>query len=219
MLLLLSHYSLKDVDELKLIIDQNKDLELAEQIPLPVYRWLGSQCYNAGQFSESAKYLTLGCEKGVARTTPAVIWRLLAKAQYKSKQYAAALTSIDNLLSVETEDASRVNGLLDKSQILLGLKKYPEAKETGMKALALRPSGKVKAGLLLAIGDAFFNLSDFASAAEHYVLIVETFSEHEAHSEALYQLIQSLEKQQKNEAAASYKAMLKKDYPNYKAQR
>lgn len=215
MLLLLSHYSLKDADALKSIISSIREPKLAEQVPLPVYRWLGSQCYNAGDYTDAATYLTKGCEKGVARTTPAVIWRLLTKSQYKSKQYLEALISVDNLLSVETEDANRVNALSDKSKILLGLKKYKEAQATAEQALTLRPSGKVKASLLLSLGDAAYLLADYTAASEHYVLVVETFEEHEAHSDALHKLISSLEKSDKTAAAESYKALLKKDYPNH----
>lgn len=215
MLLILSHYSLKDVDGLKSIISGIKDPELAEQVPLPVYRWLGSQCYNAGDYAEAAQYLINGCEKGVARTTPAVIWRLLTKAQYKSQQYDAALTSVDNLLSVETDDAHRVSALLDKAKILLHLKKYKKAQAIGEKALVLRPSGKVKANLLLTLGDTAYLTGDYTAASDHYVLVVENFGDLEAHSQALSKLINALEKAQKTAAAKSYQDILKKDYPDH----
>jgi len=216
MLLILARYSLKDVDGLKLALSQAEDIELGKQIPLPVYRWLGSQCYNAGDFSEAAKYLTKGCEEGVPQKTPTVIWRLLSKAQLQNELWPNALIACDNLLSMEKDDARRVDAMLDKSIALIGLKRYDEAKSVGEEALALRPSGKTKAGLLIALGDVAFLTSDHATAAQHYVLVVETFEEEDSHKEALYKLIQSLDKSGKSKDAADYKAQLKKKYPNYK---
>ena len=216
MLLILARYSLKDIDGLKAALKQAEDRELGKQIPLPVYRWLGSQCYNAGDFIEAAKYLTKGCEDGVPQKTPTVIWRLLSKAQLKNEQWTNALIACDNLLSMEKEDARRVEAMLDKTKSLTGLKRYDEALKSGEEALALRPSGKTKAGLLLALGDLAALQSDHPAAAQHYVLIVETFQEDKSHKEALYKLVHSLEKSGKAKDAASYKVQLKKEYPGYK---
>ena len=216
MLLILARYSLKDIDGLKTALAQAENIELGKQIPLVVYRWLGSQCNNAGDYSEAAKYLTKGCEEGVPQKTPTVIWRLLSKAQLKNEQWTNALIASDNLLSMEKEDVRRVEAMLIKTKALTGLKRYEEAVKTGEEALALRPSGKTKAGLLLALGDIAALQSDHAVAAQHYVLIVETFQEDASHKEALYKLVQSLEKAGKAKSAASYKAQLKKEYPDYK---
>jgi tetratricopeptide (TPR) repeat protein len=215
MLLILARYSLKDIDGLKIALEQAENIELGKQIPLPVYRWLGSQCYNAGDYSEAAKNLTKGCEEGVPQKTPTVIWRLLSKAELKNEQWANALVACDNLLSMEKEDIRKVEAMLDKTKALTGLTRYEEAMKTGAEALALRPSGKTKAGLLLALGDLAVLQSDHPAAAQHYVLIVETFQEDASHKEALFKLVKSLEKSGKAEDAASYKAQLKKKYPNY----
>ncbi|MFC4992548.1 tetratricopeptide repeat protein [Rubritalea tangerina] len=218
MLLILARYSLKDVDGLKTALKQAEDIELTKQIPLPVYRWLGSQCYNAGDFKEAAYYLTKGCEEGVPQKTPTVVWRLLAKAQLKNQQWTLALLAADNLLTMEKEDARRVEAMLDKATALIGLNRLDEAKTVGEEALALRPSGKIKAGLLMALGDVAYLKDDFPTAAQHYVLVVETFDDEDAsHADGLYKLIKSLEKSGKAKDAATYKAQLKKDHPGYQA--
>ncbi|MEO1856302.1 MAG: tetratricopeptide repeat protein [Rubritalea sp.] len=216
MLLILARYSLKDIDGLKVALTKAESIELGKQIPLPVYRWLGSQCYNAGDFREAAKYLTKGCEEGVPQKTPTIIWRLLSKSQLKNEQWTNALIACDHLLSMEKDDARRVEPMLNKTKALTGLKRYDEALKTGSEALALRPSGKTKVGLLLALGDLAALQSDHPTAAQHYVLIVETFPKAPSHKEALYKLIQSLEQSGKTMDAASYKARLKKEYPNDK---
>ncbi|MFC5050956.1 tetratricopeptide repeat protein [Rubritalea spongiae] len=214
MLLILARYTLKDVDGLKKALDNAESTDLTDQIPLPVYRWLGSQCYKAGDYEEAAKYLEKGCEQGVAQKTPAVVWRLLAKAQLKTSQLKKALTSVDNLLTIEEEDAYKVEAMLDKTNILIGLKQFDEAKTVGEDALALRPSGKPKAGLLLALGDIAYLQNDFASAAEHYVLVVENFPELAIHKTALDKLIDSLTKAGKSKEALDYKKILQQEYPN-----
>ena len=215
MLLILARYSLKDIDGLKTAITQAEAKDLRKQIPLPVYRWLGSQCYNAGDFQEAAKFLTKGCEEGVPQKTPTIIWRLLSVAQLKNEQWTNALIACDNLLSMEKDDARKVEAMLNKTKALTGLKRYDEAQKTGGDALALRPSGKTKVGLLLALGDLAALQSDHPVAAQHYVLIVETFPEDPSHKVALFKLIQSLEKSGKAQDAANYKVQLKKEYPGY----
>lgn len=215
MLLILARYSLKDVDGLKSALANAEKIELTKQIPLPVYRWLGSQCYNAGDFREAAKYLIKGCEDGVPQKTPSVIWRLLSKAQLKNEQWTNALIAADNLLSMEQDDARKVDAMLDKTKALMGLKRYEEALKVGEEALALRPSGSTKAGLLLALGDISSINADHPAASQHYVLVVENFNDDPVHKEALYKLIESLKKSGKAKDANSYKAQLKKDYPGY----
>lgn len=214
MLLVLARYTLKDVDGLKIALANAEKQELKGQIPLPVYRWLGSQCYKAGDFSEAAKYLEKGCEEGVAQKTPAVVWRLLAKSQLRTGDYPKALVSIDNLLTLENEDARKVEALLDKSNILIGLKQLDEAKIAGEDALAMRPGGQPKAGLLLALGNIAYLQSDFMGAAEHYVLVVENFPELEIHKTALNKLIDALTKSGKSKEALDYKKILQQEYPN-----
>jgi tetratricopeptide (TPR) repeat protein len=213
MLLVLARYTLKDVDGLKTALASAERINLKGQIPLPVYRWLGSQCYKAGDYSEAAKYLEKGCEEGVAQKTPAVVWRLLAKSQLRSGAYSKALSSVDNLLTLEKEDARKVEAMLDKTNILIGLKQLEDAKIVGEDALAMRPSGQPKAGLLLALGDVAYLQNDFASAAEHYVLVVENFPELDTHKPALEKLIDSLTKSGKSKEALDYKKILQETHP------
>lgn len=216
MLLILARYSLKDIDGLKAALLNAEKIQLGKQIPLPVYRWLGSQCYNAGDFIEAAQYLTKGCEEGVPQKTPTVIWRLLAKAQLQNEQWTHALIASENLLSMEKEDIRKVEAMLHKTKALTGLKRYEEAKTVGGEALALRPSGKIKAALLLALGDLAAIQADHPVASQHYVLIVESLQDDPSYKEALYKLVLSLNKSGKKKEAKVYQTKLKKEYPNYK---
>ncbi|MGJ8672338.1 tetratricopeptide repeat protein [Rubritalea sp.] len=214
MLLVLARYTLKDVDGLKKALDSAERIELNDQIPLPVYRWLGSQRYKAGDYADASKYLEKGCEKGVPQKTPAVVWRLLAKSQLRTGNFKQALQSVDNLLTLEDEDARKVEAMLDKTNILIGLKQLDDAKAVGEEALAMRPSGQSKAGLLLSLGDTAYQQSNFTSAAEHYVLIVENFPELGIYKASLDKLIDSLTKAGKSQEATDYKKILQQKYPN-----
>ncbi|GAA5495552.1 cell division coordinator CpoB [Rubritalea halochordaticola] len=216
MLSILCHYSLKDLANLTKSVETADEIGLYDKVPLPVFRWLGSQYYNSGDFEKAASYLESGLEKGVPQKTPAIIWRLLTKSQLQSGNLEDALDSANKLLSIEKEDAYIVDAKLDKTNILLGLQRYGDAKMIGDEALQMRPTGKVKAGLLMAMGDISFQTNDFNEASKHYVLLVSNFENLDLHAEALYKLSQALDKAGKSKEASEYKKQLQQKYPNYK---
>lgn len=215
MLLILSKYSLKDVDGLKLAIRQAEEIEIGPQIPLPVYRWIGSQCYNAGDYKEASNYLLKGCEKGVPQKTPTIIWRLLAKSQLSAHYYQSALESINNLIAMEDEAPRIADALLDKANILIGLDDYENAKTAALSALDMRPAGRTKASLLLAMGDIAYKTKDFTAASEHYVLLVEAYEDLNFHPQVLYKLIRAMEQSNKSAEAETYRKLLKEGYPQF----
>lgn len=216
MIIILCKYQNRDLAGVKQAVEDAKQLELYSKIPLSVFRWLGSQCYNAGEFLNAARYLQSGVEKGVPQKTPLVIWRLLSKSQLQAKLYDEALKSVDNVLLAEKEDARIVDAKLDKAKILIHLKRFPDAKILATEALDMRPVGKIKAGLLMVMGDIEFAAGNFNEAAQNYVLLVSNFEDLDIHSEALYKLTQALEKSGKTKEAQEYTTELKQKYPNFK---
>lgn len=216
MLNILCYYSIKDLTNLKKSVERASKLDLYDKVPLPVFRWLGSQCYNSGEFRDAARYLESGLEKGVPQKTPTIIWRLLTKSRLQAGMLEQALDSVNKLLTIEKEDSYIVDAKLDKTKILLGLKKYGDAKLVGDEALQMRPTGKVKAGLLMAMGDIAYQTNDFGDAAKHYVLLVSNFENLDLHAESMHKLVLSLEKSGKKAEAAGYQKQLKQKYPNYK---
>lgn len=218
MIILLCKTQNRDYIGVKKAVEDATQLDLYSKIPLSVFRWLGSQAYNAGDFVDASRYLQSGVAKGVPRKTPLLIWRLLSKSQLQAGLYAEALKSVNNVLEAEEEDARIVDAKLDKARILIALERYGDAKLIAEEALDLRPVGKIKAGLLMAMGDIHLATDKFNEAAQNYVLIVSNFQDLDIHPRALHNLAIALEKSGKKQEASEYRQELKQQYPDFTAE-
>lgn len=217
MLLVIGNFSLKNIEGTEAAILLAEKARIRTKIPLPVYRWLGSHYYNEANFMKASQYLAKGIERGEADETPINVWRFLTKSQMKAGLFQAAFTSVDKLLSIEKEESFKAAAMLDKAKIQMGLGKDGDAKRTAEEALEMNPVGRMKAELLLVIGDFHYNIGQPADAAKHYVLLVDSAKGLPEHPRILHRLAESLEKSENPEEAEHYQALLKEKYPNFKA--
>ncbi len=218
MMSVIGNFSMKKIEETEAAIQLAEKARIRTKIPLPVYRWLGSHYYNEAAFLKAAQYLAKGIEKSEPAETPINVWRFLTKAQMKAKLYQEAFLSVDTLLTLEEDKSFKVTAMLDKAKIQMGLGKDGDAKRTAEKALEMNPVGRMKAELLLVIGDFHFNIGQPEEAAKHYVLLVDSAKELPEHPRILHRLAETLKKSEKTEDAAHYEALLEEKYPNFKAQ-
>ncbi|WP_018970398.1 tetratricopeptide repeat protein [Rubritalea marina] len=210
-ILMMMHYAQKDFATLKKEVTHLEELGLQDQIPLAVYRGLGSQAYQDKDYQAAATFLSKGCETGAPQKTPNTVWRLIVKSQMLSKQWQQANATAKTLVEVETEPAYQANALLTLGVTQLHLKQLDSALASAEKALAMRPSGETKAALLNLVGNIAYLSEDYEKASQHYVLVVESFDESAVHEEALYMLVQSLNKLDKD--SSSYRNSLRLRYP------
>jgi len=215
MLMVYCSYSMKDKARLQKAVDVVIDLNKGEKIQNPIYRWLGSQCYNAGEMSKAERYLSLGTTPMEPRQTPKSFWKMLGGTRVEAGKYKEALVAIKNFLDVAEEPFWKAEALLDQSKAHLGIESLTEAKKSAEAGLQLRPKGRVNAELRLVLGDIAYNGKDYAAAAGFYVVVVQFADDKELRPEALFKAYQALQKKGDQEQARHYLDILNKEFPKY----
>lgn len=216
MLIIYSAYSMKDKDRLQKEVDLIGELNHAEKIPAPIFRWLGAQCFNAGEMESCQRYLTLGVSFDDPRGTPQAFWKMLGKACVETGKYEEALVATENFLDVVEQPFWKAETLLDRAEAYLGLENLAEAKKCAEEGLELRPKGGINAELRMILGDIAYNNKDYADAAAYYVVVVQLFvDDKELRSDALFKSYNALLKKGDVEESKHYLEVLKKEFPTY----
>lgn len=216
MLIIYSAYSMKDKEKLQQAIESITETGHADKIPTSIFRWLGVQCFNAGEMASAQQYLTKGVTLDDPRATPQAFWKMLGKACVSCGKYKEAVVATTNFLDVVEEPFWKAEALLDRAEAYLGLENLEEAKTSAEQGLELRPKGKVNAELRMILGDIAYNSSDFAGAAAYYVVVVQLFvDDEELRSDALYKSYEALRQKGDQAEAEHYLNTLKEEFPNY----
>jgi len=216
MLTVYSTYTMKDKARLQKAVDSIRKLGKEAQIPAPIYRWLGVQCFNAGEMKACERYLTLGVTPKDPRQTPKSFWKMLGKARVETGKYKEALEATKNFLDVVEEPFWKAETLLDRAEAFLGLEKLDEAKEAAKEGLQLRPKGRVNSDLRMILGDIAYNKQNFDEAASHYVVVVQLgVNDREVRPDALFKAYKALSKKGDAKEAQHYLDTLKKEFPDY----
>lgn len=216
MLIVYSAYSLKDKSSLQAAVESLKEIDKADRVPAPIYRWLGLQSFNAGQIKDSERYLTIGTTAHEPRQTPSTYWKMLGDARVKLGKFEQALVAIKNFLDVEEQPFWRAEAMYDQSEAYLGLGRLAEAKASAEEALALRPKGRLNADLRMVLGDIAYKNNEFAAAAAFYVVVVQLFVEdQELRPEALHKAYLALKKKGDSKEADHYLKLLNEEFPEY----
>jgi len=216
MLTVYSAYSMKDKDRLQKEVDALIKTEYGKKIPASIYRWLGVQCFNAGEMDGCQLYLSLGVSFDDPRQTPQAFWKMLGRACVATGKYEQALTATEHFLDVVEQPFWKAETLLDRAEAYLGLEQLEEAKKHAELGLELRPKGKINAELRMILGDIAYNNSDFAGAAAYYVVVVQLFEDDkELRADALFKSYSALLKKGDTKEAQHYLDTLKKEFPDY----
>ena len=216
MLIIYSAYSMKDKSRLQKEIDTLTELGHQDKIPASIFRWLGVQCFNAGEMKASQRYLTQGVSLDDPRATPQAFWKMLGKACVSAGKYEEAIVATANFLDVVEQPFWKAESLLDRAEAYLGLENLEEAKKSAEEGLELRPKGMVNAQLRMILGDIAYNTNDFAAAAAYYVVVVQLFvDDKELRADALYKSYDALIKKGDQEEAEHYLNTLEKEFPAY----
>lgn len=216
MLIVYSAYSMKDKARLQTAVEVIRKRGKEEKIPAPIYRWLGVQCFNAGEMKSCERYLTMGVTEHEPRQTPKTFWKMLGKARVEIGKYEKALKSINNYLDVVEEPFWKAETLLDQAEAYLGLEKLGDAKKSAEEGLALRPKGRVNAKLRMILGDIAYNNKDYSAAAACYVVVVQLFvDDKELRPDALFKSYQALRKKGDVKESRHYLDALNREFPGY----
>ncbi len=216
MLIVYSAYSMKDKARLQKAVDGIRKRKQEDKIPAPIFRWLGVQCFNAGEMEPCQRYLTLGVTLDDPRATPKSFWKMLGKASVETGKYKEALVATQNFLDVVEQPFWKAETLLDRAEAFLGLEKLDDAKKCAEEGLQLRPKGRVNADLRMLLGDIAYNNKDYKAAAAYYVVVVQLFvDDKELRPDALYKSYNALLKKGDGEEAKHYLDKLNEEFPGY----
>jgi tetratricopeptide (TPR) repeat protein len=215
-LLALGYYAAQDAanlaKEIRLAIDARYDSDIPDQ----ALQWCGVQTYNSGDYEIAATCLGLVSTPEDPRSTPKEVWRYLGKARLETGDPANALMAINFALEFEDQGAWKADGLLDRARALFALKRYEESRNAADEAMALRPQGRTSGGLRILIGDLESQKSDYKKAAAEYLVVVQFMDDKILKPIALHKLAGCLEKQGNAGEAATYRAQLQKEFPDWK---
>lgn len=214
--LILAAYSGKNALRLKDEIARFRKNSPEKQLPRKMLTWLGLQLFRNHDYDGADDYLTLASDYEEPTRTDLIIWRHLAKARLKILHYDRALEAVENVLAREDRDFWKADALLDKSLILIGLKKPDEARDLALEGLALSPKGTVRAGLLMTLGTLAEERADFDSAAANFLKTAEIFvDDTEIKPYALHRAALALDQAQRSDEATQIRAQLKREFPTW----
>lgn len=216
-LLSLCYWSLQQPDELCGEVDKAIAGGYSTDLPEQLVRWAAMQAFNADRFKQAAGFYGLIADEDQPEATPKEVWRYLGKALLAAGEPAKALAPINHALSAEEELMWKADGLLDKGQALLDLNRPAEALKVAEEGLAMRPQGRVGAGLNILRGDVFMKQGNATEAAAAYVGTVVFMDDNDKvlKPRALYKLSEALEKKGDKAEAEKYRQERLRKYPNW----
>lgn len=218
LILALSYFAAQDASKLAVEINLAIEGKFEGDIPNQAIEWAGMQSFYTGDYSASAKFLTLVSNPKEPRETANKIWRHLAKARLETGDAEGALVAVDNVLAVEDNTALKADSLVDRGRALFILKRFEESRKSADEAIALRPQGHTAAGLNILDGDLEMNAGDPKTAAAKYqVVVLFHVDDKEMKPIALWKLVQALEKQADQAEADKYREQLHTEFPDWKA--
>ena len=218
LLLCLVYLAEKNATELITEVGIALEKDYATELPEPLVRWAADQAFNGDDFRNAARFYDLIADDENPDLAPKEVWRFLGKSRLESGDPGGAITAIDHALRVETDPAWRADGLTDRGQALLALKKYEDATKSVEEGLSLRPEGRVGANLHMLRGDILLAEGKPEEAVRSYILPVQLMDDGDrvVKPKALLKLIQALEKAGKPTDAQKYRDELQQKYPNWK---
>ena len=226
------YFKLKDAENLQTALEELQKANPASYNALPpaILRWMGWMCYQKKLYPAADKYLTDALARepkesyraadGTMQERPQVeplVWKCLARSRLELRQYQRGLEAAEHYLSLETQPYRRAEGMRDKSQLLLGLKRVAEARALCEEAIAMGIDGPMKSAIFVALGDTYYAEANYDEAAKYYGRVANVVSDQELKPLATYKLVCTLARCGKQAEAEQYRASLKSEFPGWRA--
>lgn len=223
-------FKLKDAENLKLALQtlENGNPASYKALPPAILRWCGWSCFQTRDYLAANKYLTDALarepkekytkEDGQEAERPKVepiVWKTLARARLELRLFAAGLEAADYYCEMEKQPYRRAEGLRDKAQLLIGLKRCEEARKLCEEAIALGIDGPIKSTLFITLGDACYADGQYSDAAKYYGRTANVVSDKDLKPAALYKITNALKKCGKAGEAAMYEQNLNTEFPGW----
>ena len=174
--LALAHYHLQEKEELQqeldLLLRNYKD----EQIPRPVFAWLGTALHDDRKYAEAWKYLSRAITPEEPSATKLRTWRAAGGSALESGNHEAALRPLNIVLQVEENPYRKAETHFLIGRAHLALENTERARNATEACLSLKPQGDLNPRARLQLGEIAMALGDPDSATEYFVPVVELYS-------------------------------------------
>ncbi len=174
--LALANYQLQQRDELKTELDLLLKNYPNENVPRPVFAWLGTSFAREENYPEGWHYLKYAITPKEPTKTKVVVWRAAGRSALEAGAFEESIRPLEIVLQVEENKfrQSETNYLLARAHFKLN---DPErARKAAEACLDFKPQGILNAQARLILGDIAMSQGDPHSAAKHYVAVVEFYS-------------------------------------------
>lgn len=214
--LVLAAYSNLDSDKLKETAEKLIADAPHQQLPTRMLIWLGLERFSKGDYEGADRFLSMACTPDEPAQTDVLVWRHLAKARLETRRFEPAAEILAILLEQEQDKFWQADAHLDHSHALIGMEKWPEARDAAHEGLALEPHGTVQAGLYMSLADIAMHRQDYESAAAGFLKTSEMFiGDKEIKPLALFRAAEALEKNGQLDEAAKIRKQLRLEFPGW----
>lgn len=222
----------KDADALAQEVDHYRATYRDPSMPPNMLGFLGLTFFNRKDYPRAARYLAMASTPDIPGNTDARIWNFLAQSLLEVKKYDESVVAVGHFLETSPDPLSKAMAELTKAKGLLGSGKPDEAIAAADEGLKIVKDGGVQGQLLIAQGDALIIQGDklesegnhdeaakkWKGAAEKYVVPSQVLADARVTPEALDKEAKALDRLGEKKNADEMRRLLKKDYPNYKAE-
>jgi len=217
LLLISSHFSLENIDELCAEIDTSIEGGYSHEVSPAMVSWAGIQSLSLEKAEQASRFFLMIANPLEPRGTPRDVWRNLSRAQILSKDYKGALKSVDHFLTVEKKPLALAGAMFDQALCHLKLGKHDEAKRALDSGFAQNPQGILKAEGEILLGDYYMAVKKPALAQELFVANAKILEDQRLKPIALQKLIEAMEANQQGELADEYREQLETLFPQKKS--
>ena len=191
-LLLRAAYQAEDTVLLEKEISILRAADPSAPVPPAILTWLGATLSKEGKHDKAWPLLNEGLQKQ-EKPSANLIWKLFGQSSLATGHHASAVQAADEILAVETHAFRKAEALYLKSQGLVGLQKFNDARQAASDALDLRPQGDLDVSLRMHAGDIDIAEGKPADALRHYVVVESLYAKSpEAKAEARAKVISTL---------------------------
>ena len=192
--LALAHYHLQQRNELRRELDTLLRNYRDENIPRPVFAWLGSTYHKDEEYADAWAYLQHAITPAKPTQTTVAVWRAAGRSALEAGAYEASLRPLEIVLQVEESPYRKAETQFFLGRAHLALKDPERARKATEACLTLKPQGLLNSRARLQLGDIAMAQGDPNTAAQFYVPVVELYGKDPAIAEtALRRAISALE--------------------------
>ncbi len=173
--LILSLFYLEDVNEVAAEVTKYQPGENDPLVPHSIYRWLGQQLHDRGDYQRGADFLSK--ITSLENVATAEDWLFLARCKVQLGAWNEALSSVEAGLKLAGEPEAKARLMLERGRAETGLQQYDLALKSIAEVLTIAPEGPLNAEGLILQGDVEVARGAFEEAAKAYVRVALLFDD------------------------------------------